>query len=95
MARIAGVDLPQNKQVWIGLTYIHGFDDPAVIAGQGTIGLELLEQVPDVDAAFEELVSKGASPAMEPTTRPWGQRTAYVRDPDGHLVELAQDLGRR
>ena len=27
-----------------GLTYIHGFDDPAVIAGQGTIGLELLEQ---------------------------------------------------
>ncbi|MCZ7651314.1 MAG: 30S ribosomal protein S13 [Thermoanaerobaculia bacterium] len=24
MARIAGVDLPQNKQIWIGLTYIHG-----------------------------------------------------------------------
>ena len=24
MARIAGVDLPPNKQVWIGLTYIHG-----------------------------------------------------------------------
>lgn len=24
MARIAGIDLPQNKQVWIGLTYIHG-----------------------------------------------------------------------
>src|SRR5207237_2630668 len=33
-----------------GLTYIHGFDDPAVIAGQGTIGLELLEQVPALDA---------------------------------------------
>jgi threonine dehydratase len=33
-----------------GLTYIHGFDDPAVIAGQGTIGLELLEQAPDLDA---------------------------------------------
>lgn len=24
MARIAGIDLPQNKQVWVGLTYIHG-----------------------------------------------------------------------
>ena len=24
MARIAGIDLPQNKQIWIGLTYIHG-----------------------------------------------------------------------
>jgi threonine dehydratase len=33
-----------------GLTYIHGFDDPAIIAGQGTLGLELLRQVPDLDA---------------------------------------------
>lgn len=32
------------------LTYIHGFDDPDVIAGAGTIGLEILERVPDVDA---------------------------------------------
>lgn len=30
-------------------TYIHAFDDPAVIAGQGTIGLEILEELPDVD----------------------------------------------
>src|SRR5262245_50444748 len=34
------------------LTYIHGFDDPAVIAGQGTIGLELVEQVPNLDAVI-------------------------------------------
>jgi len=33
-----------------GLTYIHGFDAPAIIAGQGTMGLEILKQVPDVDA---------------------------------------------
>src|SRR5246500_4834383 len=32
------------------LTFVHPFDDPAVIAGQGTIGLELLEQVPDLEA---------------------------------------------
>ncbi|HEV3137134.1 MAG TPA: threonine ammonia-lyase [Pirellulales bacterium] len=32
------------------LTYIHGFDDPAIIAGQGTLGLEILEQVPDAEA---------------------------------------------
>ncbi len=32
------------------LTLIHPFDDPGVIAGQGTIGLEILEQVPDVGA---------------------------------------------
>jgi threonine dehydratase len=33
-----------------GLTYVHGYDDPAVIAGQGTLGLEVIEQVPDMDA---------------------------------------------
>lgn len=33
-----------------GYTFIHPFDDEMVIAGQGTIGLELLEQLPDVDA---------------------------------------------
>lgn len=35
-----------------GLTFVHPFDDPAVIAGQGTLGLELLEQVPDLDAVL-------------------------------------------
>ena len=33
-----------------GMTFIHPFDDAAVMAGQGTIGLELLEQVPQMDA---------------------------------------------
>ena len=32
------------------LSYIHGFDDPDIIAGQGTLGLELLQQVRDLDA---------------------------------------------
>ena len=35
-----------------GLAYIDGYDDPAIIAGQGTMGLEILEQVPDVDAVI-------------------------------------------
>ena len=33
-----------------GSTFVHPFDDPDVISGQGTIGLELLEQVPDLEA---------------------------------------------
>ncbi|MFW5963554.1 MAG: threonine ammonia-lyase [Natronomonas sp.] len=32
-----------------GRTYVHAFDDPAVMAGQGTIGLEIVEQCPEVD----------------------------------------------
>jgi threonine dehydratase len=33
-----------------GLTFLHPFDDDEVIAGQGTIGLELLEQIPELEA---------------------------------------------
>lgn len=58
-----------------------------------TAGFEIGFKVPDVDAAYNELVAQGAGEVTPPTTRPWGQRTAYVWDPDGHLIELAQDLG--
>lgn len=63
------------------------------LVGPGT-RFEIGFKVDDVDVAFRELVNRGATPVVEPETRPWGQRTAYVRDPDGHLVELAQDLPR-
>ncbi|MDB6110420.1 MAG: threonine dehydratase [Pedosphaera sp.] len=42
-----------------GLTLIHGFDDPAVIAGQGTLGLEIVEQVPDLDAIIVPIGGAG------------------------------------
>ena len=35
-----------------GGTFLHPYDDPLVMAGQGTIGLEILDQVPDVDAVL-------------------------------------------
>lgn len=43
-------ELAQQLGASEGLSYIHGFDDPAIIAGQGTLGLEVLEQVPEVEA---------------------------------------------
>lgn len=52
---------------------------------------ELGFKVPDVDAAYAELVAAGAPPVMPPTNRPWGQRTAYLHDPDGNLIELVQE----
>lgn len=56
-------------------------------------GFELGFKVDDVDAAWRTLLERGAEPAVPPTDRPWGQRTAYVRDPDGHWIELAASLG--
>lgn len=42
-----------------GLTMIEPFDDPLVIAGQGTVGLELLEQAPEIDTAVIPLSGGG------------------------------------
>jgi len=44
-----------------GATFIHPFDDPAVIAGQGTIGLELAEQLPDVETVVVPVGGGGLS----------------------------------
>ena len=41
------------------LTYINGYDDPAIIAGQGTIGLEIAAQVPDLDAIIVPIGGAG------------------------------------
>jgi len=41
------------------LTYINGFDDPAIIAGQGTLGLEIAAQVPGVDAVIVPIGGAG------------------------------------
>lgn len=47
-----------------------------------------VEHFEDVDKRFEELVNKGARPVLEPTTEPWGQRTCYIADPEGNLIEI-------
>ena len=43
-------DLADELVAKEGLTYVHGFNDAAIIAGAGTVGLEVLEEVPDLDA---------------------------------------------
>jgi lactoylglutathione lyase len=47
----------------------------------------------NVQSAFDRAVAEGAEPVSRPQTKPWGQDVAYVRDPDGNLVELASPAG--
>ena len=42
----------------------------------------------EVDAEFERVVGMGAEPILPPTTEPWGQRTCYIADPEGNLIEI-------
>ena len=45
-------DKAVELQAETGMTFIHPYDDEQVIAGQGTIGLEILDQLPDLDAVI-------------------------------------------
>lgn len=53
--------------------------------------MELAFDVPafeDVDIEFKRVVEAGAVPVLLPVTEPWGQRTSYVADPEGNLIEI-------
>lgn len=43
----------------------------------------------EVDSAYARAVCLGAHAVMEPVTEPWGQRTCYIADPEGNLIEIA------
>lgn len=61
------------------------YDEGVVRAASNrTVFLEF--QVPDVDAEFDRL--RALEFVQQPTTMPWGNRSAVLRDPDGNLVNL-------
>ena len=68
--------------------------EPAAVAPAGVGSqLQLTVWVDDVDSACTELATRGVRLLNGPIDRPWGVRTAAFADPDGHVWELAQQLG--
>ncbi len=66
-----------------GYTFVHPYDDPLVIAGQGTLGLEMLEDAPDIDCAVFPVGGGGlisgcavAMKAVKPDIELFGVETA-------------------
>lgn len=65
------------------LAFVHPFNDPLVIAGQGTVGLEILEQIPNVDVVVVPIGGGGlisgiatAIKGKKPSVRVYGVQTA-------------------
>ena len=62
-------------------SYCHGINGHYEIA----LGVE---NYAAVDEAYARVTGMGAVSVMEPTTEPWGQRTCYIADPEGNLIEI-------
>jgi catechol 2,3-dioxygenase-like lactoylglutathione lyase family enzyme len=64
-----------------------GFGYAEGICGHYEVALSV-ESYAAVDEAFAQVVAAGAEPILEPSTESWGQRTCFVADPEGNLVEI-------
>ena len=77
-----------------GATFVHPFEDPAIMAGQGTIGLELVDQVPDLDTVLIPIGGGGlasgislALRAVQPEVRIVGvQAAGTLADGPGYTI---------
>lgn len=45
-------------------------------------------EIKEGDEEYEKDVNRGAVSVLEPETEPWGQRTCYIADPEGNLIEI-------
>jgi threonine dehydratase len=81
------------------LYYVHAYDDPAVVAGQGTVGLEILQDIPDCDAVAVPVggggllagVSGAVAPVRAVAVEPQGCPTLHAAAAAGQPVEVGAD----
>ena len=64
-----------------GYEYVRGLN------GHSELAL-YVDTFEEVDECYREVIAKGAVSVLEPTTEPWGQRTCYISDPEGNLIEI-------
>lgn len=79
-----------------GLTYVHPFDDAELIAGQGTLGLEIVQDWPDVDAVVVPIGGGGliAGVSMAVKSHNPGIRVIGVESSDGPAMQKSVQAGR-
>ena len=80
-----------------GLTYVHPFDDPDLIAGQGTLGLEILEDWPEVELAVIPIGGGGliSGNAMSLKAFKPGVRVVGVESSGAPAMKLSVEAGHR
>ena len=65
----------------------HRYEYVKGLNGHSEIAL-YVDTFDEVDEAFRHAVANGAPPVLPPETEPLGQRTCYIADPEGNLIEI-------
>jgi threonine dehydratase len=75
-----------------GLAYIDGYDDPAIIAGQGTMGVEIVEQVPDLDAVIVPVGGAGLIAGVSLAIKTLRPQTKIIAVEAGNVASFSAAL---
>ena len=75
-----------------GLAYIDGYDDPAIIAGQGSMGLEIIEQVPDVGAVIVPVGGGGLLAGVALAVKTLRPQTKIIAVEADHVASFSAAL---
>jgi threonine dehydratase len=78
-----------------GLTYVHPFDDAQLIAGQGTLGLEIIQDWPDVDAVIVPIGGGGLIAGVSMAVKSFNPKIKVigVESSDGPAMKASLDAG--
>lgn len=76
-----------------GRVLVHPFDDPVVMAGQGTVGLEILQDAPDVDTLAVPVGGAGLVAGIAAAVAPRGVRVVGVEPEGAAALRLALEAG--
>jgi len=78
-----------------GLTYVHPFDDAQLIAGQGTLGLEIIQDWPDVDAVVVPIGGGGLIAGVSMAVKSFNPKIKVigVESSDGPAMKASVDAG--
>jgi lactoylglutathione lyase len=90
----AEMETGQTALAFVAEEVVDGFDMPyrRVRREDAPPGVEIALVTDEVDAAFDRAVAAGAQAVVRPLDKPWGQRVSYVRDENGHLVEICSPM---
>lgn len=70
--------------------FVNGFIESSL--DNKPFGIEIAFVTDDVAGLYEKAINAGAVSTAEPTSKPWGQIVAYIRDLDGFLVEICSPV---